>query len=184
MKAQAVKQYIFLTILILTAAACSTVRVLDTEAEQGFQLSEYKTFDFYDVEASGVELEPYTPQLDHVKEEITKQLEQRGLSRSTAQPDLKINLGVVVAEKVQTRETNILTDPPFYMGQRRYTWKSEEVVVRRYREGTLSMHLVDNARNELVWQGAAEGVIPDDNSAKLQNRISKGIQKLIQEIPQ
>ncbi|OKL40563.1 DUF4136 domain-containing protein [Pontibacter flavimaris] len=170
--------------LCLLVAACSPVRVLDVEADQGFHLSNYKTFDFYEVESSGVELEPYASQLDHVKQEISRQLEQRGLSRSTAQPDLKINLGVVVAEKVQTRETNILTDPPFYMGQRRYTWKSEEIEVRRYQQGTLSLHLVDNARNELVWQGAAEGVIPDDNSAKLQKRISEGIQKLIQEIPQ
>ncbi|WP_266206230.1 DUF4136 domain-containing protein [Pontibacter kalidii] len=179
-----IKPYLLLSMLCLLVAACSPVRVLDVEADEGFRLSNYKTFDFYEVETSGVELEPYAPHFDQVKQEVTQQLERRGLSRSSTQPDLKINLGVVVAEKVQTRETNILTDPPFYMGQRRYTWKSEEIEVRRYQQGTLSQHLVDNARNELVWQGAAEGVVPDDNSAKLQKQIREGLHKLIQQIPQ
>ena len=32
----------------------------------------------------------------------------------------------------------------------RYTWRSREVEVGRYREGTVSVHLVDSDRNELV----------------------------------
>lgn len=123
LKRQALKIYKSFCLLWLALAACSPVRVLDTEAEEGFRLSGYKTFDFFEVDATGVELEPYTPQLDRVKQEIARQLEQRGLHQNAAAPDLKINLGVVVAEKVQTRETNILTDPPFYIGQRRYTWE-------------------------------------------------------------
>ncbi|AKD05229.1 DUF4136 domain-containing protein [Pontibacter korlensis] len=168
----------------LFLAACSPVRVLESEADEGFRLSNYKTFNFFEVETSGEALQPYASQLDYLKQEIVQQLEQRGLQQSSSEPDLNINLGVVVAEKVQTRQTNILTDPPFYIGQRRYTWKSRDVEVGRYQQGTLSLHLVDNARNELVWQGAAEGAVPDDNAAKLQERIREGVQKLIQEIPQ
>ena len=178
------KVYLLLGICWLAVAACSPVRILEAEADAGFHLGNYKTFDFYEVEASGVELEPYSQQLEQVKTEITRQLEQRGLSRSASQPDLKVNLGVVVAEKVQTRETNILTDPPYYVGQRRYTWKSREVEVGRYKQGTLSLHLVDNSRNELVWQGAAEGVVPEDNNEKLQKRISEGVARLVAKIPQ
>ncbi|WP_299822959.1 DUF4136 domain-containing protein [uncultured Pontibacter sp.] len=177
------KQFILAGILYLLVAACSPIRVLDTEADEGFKLSNYKTFDFYEVDASGDALGPYTSQLDYLKKEITQQLMQQGLQQDAAAPDLKVNLGIVIAEKVQTRETNILTDPPYYMGQRRYTWKSREVEVGRYQQGTLSLHLVDNARNELMWQGAAEGVVPDDNVAKLQKRISEGVQKLVDEIP-
>ncbi|HEY4651311.1 MAG TPA: DUF4136 domain-containing protein [Pontibacter sp.] len=164
--------------------ACSPVRVLDTEAEQGFSLSKYKTFDFYEVDASGDALEPNTPQLEYLKQEIVQQLQQRGLQQSTASPELKVNLGIVVADKVQTRETSFIPDAPRYIGQRRYSWKSEEVVVDKYKQGTLSLHLVDNASNKLVWQGAAEGVLPERNTEKLQERITEGVQKLVQEIPQ
>ncbi|ARS35864.1 DUF4136 domain-containing protein [Pontibacter actiniarum] len=173
-----------LCLLLAVVASCSPTRVLETDAAPGFHLSEYKTFDFYDIDASGDALQPYSEQLEFLKQEITQRLEQRGLSRSSSNPDLKINLGVVVAEKVQTRETSILTDPPYYMGQRRYSWQTREVEVGRYQQGTLSMHLVDNAQNELVWQGAAEGVLPDDNSAKVRKRISEGVQKLVEELPQ
>ncbi|MEJ8802111.1 DUF4136 domain-containing protein [Pontibacter sp. H249] len=179
-----VKHIILLSIfLCLLVAACSPIKLLDSEADDGFRLSNYKTFDFYDVEASGDALQPYGAQLDFLQEQITQQLEQRGLRRSSESPDLKVNLGIVVAEEIQTRETNILTDPPFYVGQRRYTWKSRDVEVGRYQQGTLSLHLVDNKRNELVWQGAAQGVVPEENKAKLQKRIEEGVKKLVQNIP-
>ncbi|TPE42813.1 DUF4136 domain-containing protein [Pontibacter mangrovi] len=179
-----VRLNLVLCLLCLLVLSCSPVRVLDTKAEEDFKLSNYRTFGFFDLETSGDTLQQYIGQLDFLKQEIAKQLEQRGLQRTDQNPDLKINLGIVVAEEVQTRQTNILTDPPYYMGQRRYTWKTEEVVVDRYKKGTLSVHLVDNAQNKLVWQGAAEGVIPDDNTSKLQERIVKGVQKLMEQIPQ
>ena len=176
--------FILSGVIGLFVVACSPIRVLETETDEGFKLSNYKTFDFYDVDASGDALKPYEAQLQFLQQQITQQLEQRGLQRSSASPDLKVNLGIVVAEQVQTRETNILTDPPFYVGQRRYTWKTREVEVGRYQQGTLSVHLVDNARSELVWQGAAQGVVPEENTAKLQKRIAEGVRKLVQEIPQ
>lgn len=181
---QTVRLFLLLSLLLAGMVSCSPVRVLETEADQGFQLSNYQTFDFYEVEASGNALAPYALQLDYLKQEIADQLQQRGLTRSSTNPDLKVNLGIVVAEKVQTRQTNILTDPPYYIGQRRYTWRTREVEAGRYKQGTLSLHLVNNAENELVWQGAAEGVLPDDNTAKVQKRISEGVQKLVEKIPQ
>lgn len=173
-----------LSFILLLLAACSPVRVLETEAKEGFQLSNYSTFDFYEVEATGEELGNYASELDYLKSQIAQELQKRGLQQSTTAPDLKVNIGVAVAEKVQTREKNLTTDPITYIGQRRYTWKAEEVVVRRYQQGTLSLHLVNNAQNELVWQGSAEGVLPDDNKEKLQERINEGVQKLVKEIPQ
>ncbi|NEM98455.1 DUF4136 domain-containing protein [Pontibacter burrus] len=170
----------WLTILL---AGCSSIRVLDTKADEGFRLSNYSTFDFYEVETGGDALEAYAPQLDFLRQEIARQLEQRGLKQSSSDPELKINLGLVVASKVQTRETRYGSDAPYYIGQRRYTWKSEEVVVNNYKQGTLSLHLVDNATNKLVWQGAAEGVLPENNTPKIQKRISEGVQKLLQQIP-
>lgn len=176
-------RYIPYVLLLYYMSGCTSIRVLDTEADEGFRLANYTSFDFYETEASGKTLRPYAVQLQFLEENIARQLTERGLRQDTLNPDLKINLGVVVAEKVQTRETNILTDPPFYMGQRRYTWKSREVEVGRYQQGTLSLHLVDNARNELVWQGAAAGVVPDDNNIKLRKRMIEGISKLINQIP-
>ena len=170
--------------LALFLAACAPAIQVNTEPAAGFQLSDYETFAFYDVDASGDALGPnYQTQINYLQQEITEELEKRGLRRTTSDPDLLINLGIVVNEQVQTRETDLITDPPLYIGQRRYTWRSREVEVGRYREGTVSVHLVDNDRNELVWRGTAEAVLKS-KPAKLQAQISEGVTQLFQQLPQ
>jgi hypothetical protein len=171
-------------ILAILFNACSSVRVLDTEAEGNFNLSQYKTFNFYDVEADGdtvIHDSPgYYEEMDVLKSEIRRELESRGLSMSQ-QPQLLVNIGAVVEEKVQTRQTDF-REAPLYIGQRRYSWKSKEVEVGRYKQGTVTVHLIDRESNNLVWRGVAEGVIPK-NQEKLRNTIKTGIEKMFERIP-
>ncbi len=169
--------------LLALLVSCSPFRVLDAESDEGFRLANYKSFDFVDVEISGEALsEKHSPQVELLKKEIAKQLTARGLAYESADPDLEVNIGIVVTEKVQTRQTNYLTDAPKYIGQRRYTWKSEEVEVGRYKEGTLSLHLIDHDKKELVWQGAIEAIVPKD-ADKQKGKIVEGVRKLISTIP-
>jgi hypothetical protein len=165
-------------------SACTPNVQVSSEPATGFHLSDYKTFDFFEVDASGDGLgDAYQSQVAYIQEEIVRQLESRGLTRTTTEPDLLVNLGVVVEEQVQTRETNLRSDPPNYIGQRRYTWRAREVEVGRYREGTVSVHLVDSDRNELVWHGTAEAILAG-KPEKLQKQISEGMQELISQVPQ
>lgn len=170
--------------LVFFLTACSPSIQVNTEPAPGFRLSDYNTFAFYEVDASGEGLSPaYRTQVQYIQQEIAEQLEARGLAYSASQPDLLINLGIVVTEEVQTRETDVISDPPLYVGQRRYTWRSREVEVGRYREGTVSVHLVDNSRNELVWRGRAEAILAS-KQAKLHEQIAQGVEEMFQEIPQ
>ena len=163
--------------------SCQAVRIVNTESAEDFVLADYRTYNFYEIEASGdTTTLIFRERIDLLKKEIAKQLEKRGLTRSTSEPDLLVNLGTVVDEKVQTRQTNIISDPPTYIGQRRYTWKSKEVEVGRYKAGTVSVDLVDREQNKLVWQGVAEGIIPN-NPARLQKMIAKGAEKLFSRLP-
>ncbi len=171
-------------LLVTVLLACSPVRVLRTEPADNFSLSNYRTFDFYEVETGGDALSSeYQQGVALLKQEISSRLQARGLTQKSDDPDLRVNLGIVVNQKVQTRQTDIRSDPPNYIGQRRYTWKSREVEVGRYKQGTVSVHLVDPRKNELVWQGAAEGVVPE-KKAKLQKTISQGAEALLSRIPQ
>ncbi len=171
---------IILPFLFLLFQACSTVNVLETEADESFDLSQYKTFNFF--EADGIE-DPIPPAqregMDILKEKIADELQEKGLTISN-NPDLLVNIGVVVEDKTQTRETNIM-EAPRYIGQRRYSWQSEEVVTNRYRMGTVTLHLVEREENKLVWRGVAEGVIPENNR-RLRNRIEQGVEDLLSEI--
>lgn len=171
-------------LLFLLGYACSPgVRVVDSEAEGDFNLAAYKTFNFYDSVAGlgEVRVSPqYLEEMNIIKFEIANQLGRRGLTIS-AEPELLVNIGAVVEEKVQTRRTNI-QEAPVYIGQRRYHWSSEEVPVNRYRQGTVSVHLVDRLENRLMWRGVAEGVIPE-NRNRLRNQIEQGVEELMQRVP-
>jgi len=165
----------------LIAFSCSGVRVLNSESNQGFKLSNFKTFDFYELDASGDTVAAnFSTNAELLKSEIEKQLVLKGLTRSTAEPDLRINIGVVVQEKIQTRETTI-REAPRYMGQRNYSWKAEEVEVGRYKEGTVTVHLVDPNDKKLLWKGAVEGVLPAQQS-KLAATIKEGMEKLFSKL--
>ncbi|WP_210464933.1 DUF4136 domain-containing protein [Rufibacter roseolus] len=169
-------------LLFLLLAACSPVRVANTEAAPDFTLSNYKTFGFLEVNADSSKLEIPAEHIAALQREVSNQLQKRGLTMATSNPDLLVNLGVVVQEKKQTRQTDFRTDAPYYMGQRRYTWRSKEVEVGRYKQGTISVHLVDRTQNNLVWSSQAESVVPSNN-AKVQERIAEGVEKLFESLP-
>jgi hypothetical protein len=63
------------------------------------------------------------------------------------------------------------------VGQRNYSWKSEEVEVGRYKEGTVTVHLVDPNNNKLMWKGVVQGVVPS-NKSNLSSTIQEGMEVL------
>ncbi len=143
-------------------ASCSpSYKILKSDKESGFRLIDYPTFGFYNIEAKGDTVaNTFEANLDVIRASIKRSLELKGLTEAQ-EPALKVNIGITVKEQVQTRQTNFQNDGrPLYMGQRRYSWKSKEVEVGRYKDGTLLIDLVDTANNKMVWSGGGEGIIP------------------------
>src|SRR5688572_27606906 len=150
--------------LLLLMFACSGISIIGVDKADNFKISNYKTFDFYQIDASGDALSANSKQnLELLKTAITKELQAKGVNQSSADPDLLVNIGVVVLEKVQTRETK-LGENPTYMGTRNYSWERQEVEVGRYRDGTVTVHLVEPEAKKMVWKGAAQGVLPTKES--------------------
>jgi hypothetical protein len=174
---------VYFSMMALLIVSCSSTKVLNTEAGDGANLNSYKTFDFYKVEAKGdTASQLYAERIAMLEDAIAIQLQKHGYLLSKTNPDLLVNIGVVVNQQVQTRQTDFRTDAPRYTGQRRYSWKSEEVEVGTYREGTVTVHLVDRKANKMVWKGAVQDVIPKKES-KVQKTISNGIKKLFGNYP-
>lgn len=172
---------ILLTGIIIFIVGCSTIKIIHTEKGPEFSITDYKTYDFFEVNINSDDFPEFNKRVDWIKEELIKQLEIKGVKQSTNNPDLLINIGIVVEEKIQTRETDFRTDAPRYMGTRNYSWQSEEVEVGRYHEGTVSLHFVDPANNNLVWRGVAQGVIVKKDEASKKN-IAMGAEKLFDKI--
>jgi len=175
------KTIICYLICIAGLISCTATRIKSTEAAPGFNLTNYKTFNFYEISANGEAAdETYNSRVNLLKNSIQEQLTAKGLVLNPNNPDLLVNIGVVTTEKVQTRQTNFREDAPRYIGQRRYTWKSQEVEVARYKEGTVTVDLVDPQKNEMVWKGTGVAVIPKDES-KLRETIEEGVAKLFKD---
>ncbi|PZX51932.1 DUF4136 domain-containing protein [Algoriphagus chordae] len=173
--------YVWLS-LVMGLISCSTTNVtVESGLYDDFDLTDYNSYAFLDVEVEEAHNASFELSVNYLKDEINKQMEARGLSEDKTNPQLKINLGIAVEEKEQTRETNLTTDPFMYMGQRNYTWQSQEIVVNKYREGTLTVHFVDAQSNKAAWVGLVSKIIPTKQEKK-QAAIKAAVQEVFEAI--
>ena len=164
-------------LIVLTLSGCSGISVIGVDKADNFQISNYKTFDFFKIDASGDALSENSKQnLELIKAAITKELQTKGVTQNSTDPDLLVNIGVVVLEKVQTRETRV-GEYPTYMGTRNYSWQRQDIEVGRYRDGTVTVHLVEPETKKMVWKGAAQGVLPNKQSG-VPGMIDQGMEQL------
>ncbi|MCE6988675.1 DUF4136 domain-containing protein [Dyadobacter sp. CY323] len=178
------KNVFFCLAFALILSGCnSSYKILKPKQEADFRLSGYPTFGFYDIEAAGDTIpKNFAQNVEIIKTAIAKNMQARGLDEAR-DATLKVNIAITVKDQVQTRQTDFRTDGlPRYMGQRRYSWKSEEVVVGRYREGTIMIDLVDATTNKLVWQSGASGIIPS-KSKNFESDINQAISEIVASIP-
>jgi len=167
---------------IIVLSACVPVRVVDYQKEMKTDLKAFKTFSYFQTEKSGLIGPNFENNLALLKEAITKEMNVLGFQEVGNGGDLLLNIGIVVKEEVQTRETDFRTDGMRYMGQRNYHWESQEVEVDRYKEGTVKIDLVDAANNKGIWSGTAAGTTTEKKD-KATERINKAMELLFKKIP-
>jgi hypothetical protein len=129
------------------------------DKDPSVNLRAYKTFAFFEPAVRGGPLPslPFadpaargdarytTLQTRHLQRATREQMERQGYVYDDVHPDLRVNAVLHVDEKFELRST------PGYVGL------GGGVESALYRQGTLSVDLVDVRRNALVWQGVAEG---------------------------
>jgi hypothetical protein len=180
MKLSSVKISVF--VLLLALLGCAPGKVVKTEKADNVNFQDFKTFDFYKLEASGdTASSRFNTYTNILRDAVARELTAKGYRQSPGDADLLVNIGIVVKEERQTRETNI-REAPRYIGQRRYSWKSQEVEVGRYKSGTVTIDLVDGKKNSMVWEGVLEGIISQKENA-YRNDIDKGIADLFEKFP-
>src|SRR5690606_28303682 len=124
--------------------------------------SAYRTFGFFDQVATD-KAQYSTLLTTRLKSAVRTQLEKNGYTYSENDPDLRANFFVKVADKQDIRSTPQPMGPGFY-GYRGYgAWGGyPDVETVNYKEGTLSVDLVDAKKNQLVWEGVATGRLSKD----------------------
>lgn len=164
-------------------AACSSEQVTQVDSKPGVNLARYRTYNFMDAVArNDSAFRSSGSNIFDLKRAVTREMSARGFQLAN-QPDLWVNIGLVSQQRVQTRETNFVSDPPpAYIGQRRYHWQATNVPVGTYQEGTATIDLVDAARKELVWQGVTTSILSNSPS-RAAKQIDKGVADVFAKFP-
>jgi len=172
-----------IVLFIISLTGCGSVKISDVNKVDDFSISQYKTFNFFEIGAEGDAIGPnYRENVEYLKKAIVKEMGLKGLSVSNDEPELLVNIGIVVSEEVQTRETSFSNPADRqYMGTRNYSWQSSEVAVGKYRQGSITVDLVDRKANKMVWQGTAESVIPNKEK-NVPPLIENGMKKLFEKL--
>ena len=171
-------------LLLLAVTGCSSYRIVRNESDSAVNWASYKTFAF--VDTSGIDPVPnvsYQRAMRQVKQAVAAELTKLGYQQvvnTATNPDLLVNIGAVINEKTQTRETTIY-EAPRYIGQRRYHWHSQEVPVNTYKEGTFSVHIVDKQRDNLLWDAAIADVL--QKAGVTDEQIDKAVAALFTKFP-
>lgn len=164
---------------LLSLTACATGPRIRVEAAPGADLASYKTYSF--MEPFGTDRSGYgTPLSRYVKDAVRSQLDTRGYRYVDKDGELLVNAGAKVADKTSV-STMPVSDPFFsyrYGRYRYWTGYREEVVVNQYTEGTLVIDLVDRARGEMVWSGAAIGRV----TAKVRENLGPAVTGAVNDI--
>ena len=167
------------------SVACSSGPRIITNSAPDFSVANYRTFGFF---------EPLSTDRGSVRSleskqlitSATRELEMAGLRRDDTNPDLLVNFVLSTRETLQTRPSSSVG---MHHGMGRYgTWggysmsmSTTEVVQRT--EGTLGVDLVDRARNQLVWEGAATARVTDQMRQNRDQVLDSAIADIFAKFP-
>jgi hypothetical protein len=149
---------------VMCLTGCATGPDIRVDKDPTADMSSYKTFGFFDAVATD-RAQYSTIITSRLKEATRTQLESKGYKYDESNPDLKANFYLKVQEKQEIHSTPS-AGAGFYGYRAGYygAWAGypQDVQTYNYREGTLSVDLVDAKKGQLVWQGVANGRVTDE----------------------
>lgn len=183
---------LFVTALALVAfVACGSPYTLESSnVMNNADFTKYKTFSV--LEPSTADLPSFMSKMDYdnIANVIAGEMEQRGYKRVKNNPDLLINFGLSAQEKIETKDAL----PPTagrgfrFMGPRAsYVdsyYSDAKVISDVYKEGLLSMDVVDAAKNMYLFN-AVVGAVMDGSGSKIRDfeQLQQAADKLFSKFP-
>jgi hypothetical protein len=165
---------------LVLLAGCATGPRISTDSDPEADFSRYRTWAFYQpiaMEQSGYS----TFMTERIRADVRREMEARGYAYDEKSPDLRVNFQGVVQEKTDVYSMP-RSDVQYFYSYRARSYYAvpfwyDETQVNKYTEGTLTVDLVDAARNRLVWTGAAIGRVtrkaPQERAADVDRAISE-----------
>jgi hypothetical protein len=166
----------------LFVLGCATGPEIRVDMDPSTNVRSFKTFAFF--EPVSTDGKHYSTLVSaRLKESTRAQLERLGFVYSESEPDLRVNFFLKIVDKQEVRSSAA----GGYYAYRRGgygTWSGYPYVdTYDYREGTLSVDMVDAKRKQLVWQGVAEGEVSDESLKNPGPALDKVVTKMFSNFP-
>jgi hypothetical protein len=153
---------------VVLTSACATGPTIHHDTNPAATFSSYKTFGFLSPLAT--DKFPYESLLtQHLKDATRHVMESKGYVFSNGTPDLLLNFYVNIQDKQDVYTTpgsvGYVGYAGGYYGYRRgyyRVYNSATVETVNYKQGTLTIDLVDAKQKVLAWTATAEGRVSND----------------------
>lgn len=172
--------------LVSMLVACATGPRVRTDVDPTADFSQYRTYGFY--QPLAMEQSGYSSYLsDRIKTSVQREMGARGYRFTTDKPDLLVNFQGVIRERTDVHEIPRSDIQYFYSYRARayyaYPVWYDETRISQYTEGTLTVDLVDAARNRLVWSGDAIGRVTQKTADQRAISADEGIAAIFAKYP-
>jgi len=170
-------------------AGCASGPDIMSDYDSGANFGAYNTYNF--VDGAGPDYGNYQSFFTkYVIEAVTIEMEKRGYTKSN-DPDLMVNFGARLDDKIDVRTSSAPMTGGYYGyrgGAYRYgAWGgygyATETHVSEYTEGTFNIDIIDNRRQQLVWEAVGVGRISDKKMENLEEAVKTGVPKYFAQYP-
>lgn len=182
------------TAALLLAGCATPGPTIRAEYDRAADFRQYQTFGFFSPLAT--DKEGYqTVVSTYLKAATRRELEARGYRYDETAPQLLVNFGAKLSDKLRVSEVPAPTlGVGVGLGRGYYGYRAglygawplyppTETRVDQYQEGTLNIDLVDAARKQLVWEGIAVGRVTQKTLDNLQPAIDSVVASVFAKFP-
>lgn len=176
-----------LLVSTLWLVACATGPKVRTDQAANINFDQYQTFGF--MAELATDRHGYTSLVtQHLQAAVTAELTARGFQLSDS-PQLLINFNSNITQRSDIRSTTTPGIPPYgYYHYRRglyapFPYYQTEIETVHYRIGTVNIDIVDAARNQLIWEGIAEGILREQDLQQPRASMHRVVHLIFQQFP-
>ena len=163
-------------------AACASSPKIFVNQDPNADFSKYKTYNYEPVLGTD-ERKGYRSILsNYMVAAVDREMQSRGYTLSD-NPDLLVNFYIHTEEKIRTTQSPSMGGYYGYRGGYYGAYGGYDTTVTQYTEGTLNVDLVDNRRDQLVWEAAMVGRVSKDLRENLEPKVNEAIAELFRDYP-
>ena len=173
---------------VALVSSCAATRPdIRTDYDRSADFSSYDTYAFAD--ELGTDRAGYSTLITtHFRQAVEHEMQSRGYRYSEADPDLLVNFFANARDVTTVRSRPRLYVSYGYYGYRYGMYSAwplyaDDVDTVHYKVGTANIDIVDAERNQLIWEGVAEGRLTREVMENPQPAIEAVVAELFSRYP-